>query len=200
MVATNVGEEWRDIPGFIGTYQASSLGRVRTLARTRGGLPIVMKPRENVKGYLVFGVVVDGSRRMRFVSRAVLSAFRGNPASPDMHADHLDGDRTNNRLDNLEWVTCTENNRRRLTRHGGAPWRRGTLNPMTTLNDVQVRVIRRCEERGCQVGWKQLLATSWGVSPQSVSDIAHGRRWQFTGPTRLHALVAAAQKVMGVKG
>jgi hypothetical protein len=189
-------EEWRSLTGY-DSYEVSNRGRLRTLKRHRNGEPCIIKTYLSWKGYVRFPVRTGGLNKCVAAQRAVLMAFARMP-TPGEQADHIDGDRTNNHLSNLRWVTATENNRDRLRRHGGAPWRRGARNPMTTLNDVQVRVIRRCEERGCQVGWKQLLATSWGVSRQSVSDIARGKRWSFDHPTRLHALVAAAVKVLNV--
>jgi hypothetical protein len=112
-----VAEEWRDIPGFNG-YQASSLGRVRSLdaivrtARnpnmTRRRKGSVLKPIPH-RGYLV--VKLGGPNRARGVHQAVALAFHGVPAE-GLVVDHIDCNKLNNVPNNLEYVSNSENVRR----------------------------------------------------------------------------------------
>ena len=94
-------EEWRDIPGFEGRYQASNLGRIRGVVSGK------IKDTVVKKGYLSVGLRV-GEQQVRLyqVHRLVASAFFG---PSNFEVDHIDCDHMNNRLDNLEYVTRREN-------------------------------------------------------------------------------------------
>lgn len=89
--------EWRDIPGAAG-YKASNDGRVKGPRR-------MLRPSLLNSGYL--GVRVAG--KSTTVHAAVLSAFAGLRPSPEHTANHKDGNKRNNRIENLEWVTHSEN-------------------------------------------------------------------------------------------
>lgn len=93
-------EIWKDIPGFA-PYQASNLGRIRN-ART--GRTLSTSP--NNRNYLLTTVSVDGAPCRALVHRLVAAAFLGQS---DLQVNHLDGDKGNNRIDNLEYCTVQEN-------------------------------------------------------------------------------------------
>lgn len=103
-------EEWRDIPGYNGDYQASSLGKIRSVDRTivhkkygtqtRKG--VVLSIGTNRNGY-EFVIVKN---RVIVVHRLVMAAFHG---ISELHVDHIDGVKTNNRIENLEYVTSRQN-------------------------------------------------------------------------------------------
>ncbi len=102
------GETWKPVGGFEGLYAVSNLGRVKSLKRntTSGG---IMKTHIN-RGYEYVHLCKDGKHYNAKVHRLVASAFVGNPmGKPEVN--HLDEDKTNNRADNLEWVTAKENSR-----------------------------------------------------------------------------------------
>lgn len=110
------GEEWRDIAGYEGIYQASSLGRIRSLDRLvgcGGGFKLhrgrVRRLGDNKgTGYLGITLSVDGKSRSRDVHRVIAETFIPNPNGLPC-VDHIDADRHNNRVDNLRWVTQREN-------------------------------------------------------------------------------------------
>ena len=114
-------EEWRVY--LEGHYEVSNLGRVRTVTRPvnnrLGGKSIrksiINKLTKDSKGYLTVQICKDGTNTITRVHRMVLKVFVGEPP-PDYITDHRDGDKTNNRLTNLEWVTQKENIRRMLIR------------------------------------------------------------------------------------
>ena len=111
MAAYALTEEWRDVPGFRGCYQVSSLGRVRSLLC---GQPRIRKPYlHNTSGsmrYRRITISVPGSRAKlgRYVHEWVASAFHG-PRPPEAEVRHLDGDSLNNCADNLAWGSRAEN-------------------------------------------------------------------------------------------
>lgn len=90
-------EEWRSI--FDGDYIVSNYGRVASLRY------VVLKPNYAVKGYA--RVRIHGKRYL--VHRLVGEAFIPNPEGKPQ-INHIDMDKKNNHVDNLEWVTALENN------------------------------------------------------------------------------------------
>ena len=98
-------EEWRDIPGYEGAYQVSSLGNVRSI---RWHKPMVLKPSKMGRGYLQCHISYKGKEQYLYVHRIVAMAFVTNEDNRP-YVNHIDGNKTNNDADNLEWVEPYEN-------------------------------------------------------------------------------------------
>jgi len=116
-------EEWRPVVGFEGSYEVSSLGRVRSVARTvtRSGHPFrvaarVLKPWTMKGGYPAVTLRSDGKSWSRAVHALVLQSFV-SPRPDGMDACHEDGDPLNNVVTNLRWDTRSGNMQDAL-RHG----------------------------------------------------------------------------------
>lgn len=105
------GEIWKDIPGLYGIYQASSLGRIRSV---RGGNTRILSLFGAGRRYESITMSVNGIRVTRFVHRLVCLAFHGLPEK-GMQVDHIDGNPRNNREDNLRWCSARENHRNPIT-------------------------------------------------------------------------------------
>ena len=100
-------EEWRDVIGYEGRYQVSNFGRVRSLAvksKTRFYKGDILSASQDKFGYMV----VTLSRRTHKVHRLVAKAFIDNPNDYPC-INHIDENKTNNRVDNLEWCTYKHN-------------------------------------------------------------------------------------------
>ena len=110
-------EIWKDIPQYEGHYQVSSLGRVRSIPRgNRKGR--VLKQFENAK-YKKLSLSKDGVERSFNVHVLVAMAFLGHvPGGYALVVDHIDNDRLNNNLNNLQLVTARENTSK--DRRGGS--------------------------------------------------------------------------------
>ena len=110
-------EEWRDVVGYEGLYQVSSLGRVRSLPRFVGGgfcgeykllRGRIMKSVDNGSGYRCVSLYRNGKRSSFYIHRLVATAFL--PCLDERSViNHKDYDRTNNAVSNLEWCTQAEN-------------------------------------------------------------------------------------------
>lgn len=101
-IVKELQEEWRPVKNW-DAYEVSNLGRVRSLHRAGR----IRKPHKT-NGYLYIDLWQGGDCLHIAVHRLVLYAF-GPPATPDMECNHVDGNKSNNRIDNLEWVTRSYN-------------------------------------------------------------------------------------------
>lgn len=172
-------ETWRCIPGCDGFYSVSNLGRVRSepiqtssVGRRRGR---ILKCSPDTKGYLLFGVCLPGrTRRTMKVHHAVALAFLG-PRPDGYQVNHKSGDKLDNSVANLEYVTCRENIRHCWQRglHGTAHCR-GEANQRAKLTAEDVRVIRRLYP-GVPLS---RLAALYGVTKTNVWSIVRKKTWQ----------------------
>ena len=112
-----IEEIWKPVIGYEGLYEVSSYGRVRSLDRYVKGKGEsywlrkgkVLSPEKNKDGYLLVSLCCNGKRYLRTVHRLIAQAFIPNPDNlPEVN--HLDEDKTNNRVDNLEWCDRSYNN------------------------------------------------------------------------------------------
>lgn len=115
-------EIWKDVVGYEGYYQVSNLGRVRSLDRiASNGRKIkgkILSTKVNTAPYYPrVSLSVNGKMKLAQVHRLVAQAFVYNP-DPEhkTQVGHKDESRTNNRADNLEWVTPKENSNMPLHR------------------------------------------------------------------------------------
>jgi len=116
-ILTEVGVMWKSIKGFEGYYEVSDDGRVRSVDRTvkrKGGGTLSYKGRELVpdktkKGYLKVYLSKNSKKTNKLVHRLVLETFRPVDRMEYKQVNHKDGDKLNNALSNLEWVTNQEN-------------------------------------------------------------------------------------------
>lgn len=113
-----MSETWKDIKGFEGLYQVSNLGRIkrveRVIVNTRKQRRVlreqIMEPKTNgAEGYLRVGLRKDGKQTFHAVHRLVAFAFIKNPEGKPQ-VNHINENRSDNRVENLEWITCYENN------------------------------------------------------------------------------------------
>lgn len=109
-------EVWKPIPGYEECYEASSLGRIRSLPRRTTGGRVLKQYVNKRNGYCYVSMCRDGNIKTMRVHKLVYNAFHGNelPYGYDVEhlIDHIDGNKANNRIENLEAVTQSENQKR----------------------------------------------------------------------------------------
>lgn len=109
-------EIWADIPGFEGAYQISNTGIIRSLDRKVncrfGSYAIkkgkILKPSINGEGYYAVTLSKESKRQVRSIHRLLALAFLSNPKGK-REVNHINGNKHDNRLENLEWVSSSEN-------------------------------------------------------------------------------------------
>lgn len=158
-------EVWRDIPGWP-NYLASSAGRIRNRHRRPGIM------RTNGKKYLMLTLCRDGHRAQCLVHRLIALAFHGEPPYPRAQARHLNDHSTDNRAVNIAWGTVRDN-ADDAERNGRI--RRGERNGNAKLSAADAYSIC-CRVAGGEE--RRFLAADFGITPASVSHIAHGRNWR----------------------
>lgn len=108
-------EVWKPVIGFEGLYEVSSLGRVKSLIAAKNGKKNtrisnkILKPGQDSYGYCRVRLTGhDGELHQWMVHRLVMIAFVGE-VKDKPQVNHINGIKTDNRLENLEWVTQSEN-------------------------------------------------------------------------------------------
>lgn len=174
-----ISEIWKPIDGCAGWYEVSNLGRVGSWAMVgRGGAAGKRSPTMRIlnpkvgKGYKHVKININGKIRTAHVHTLVLSTFVG-PRPDGMLCRHLDGDRSNNRLENLAWGTWKENAHDSFL-HGTHSC--GTRGGGAKFTKEQVIEINRRVHNG-ETG--RSLAKEFGVSEGTISFIKNAKVYRL---------------------
>lgn len=163
-----MSEIWKDIEGYEGLYQVSNLGRVKSLDRIdcRGQHrePKFMKARPTKQGYLRVGLWKNGKVKTVSIHRLVAEAF----ISKNFTVNHKDGNKSNNTVDNLEWMTQKENNIHAYEtglKSQGEQWFNSKFSKEQVI-EIRKNYIPFSEEYG-----KNALAKKYNVAPSTIYNI-----------------------------
>jgi len=113
MLKNNVNIEWKALVGYEGRYEVSNTGLIRSIRTNHGKYQErIIKPfiRSNTCEYQYVNLTVKDYTSKEAVHRAVAKAFIGNTSNKPM-VNHIDGNKLNNNVWNLEWATCSENHK-----------------------------------------------------------------------------------------
>ena len=102
-------EIWCDVKGYEGKYQVSNMGRVKSLNYRCTGKERILKPLKRGNGYLFVLLYQGGKYKECFVHRLVLMTFNPCTDMENLDCNHLDEDKENNNLSNLQWTSHKEN-------------------------------------------------------------------------------------------
>ena len=174
-------EVWKDIPGFKDSYQVSNMGRVRSVDRVvtykngrvgkhRGR---VLKPGVNTRGYEYLALYNDTGRNNKTIHRLVLETFKPHVNMIDLQVNHIDGDKLNNHLTNLEWVTARDNMLHAYDM--GLIKKRSEDSHYAKLSNVDVlEILQRLDNGELQ----RDIALDYGVGRRCITDINTGATWR----------------------
>ncbi len=175
-------EVWLPVLGWEDFYEISSFGRVKRLAwsdqrghkgGTRNFPEKIIKGRPNRWHYCRVDLCKNGEKpKHHFIHVMVLTAFRA-PRPPGHETRHLDGNRGNNRLDNLAWGTRADQFDD-MRSHG--TFQQGEMRPWTKLTEKEVLEIRELTALGAMR--QEDIAIKYGITRQNVSKIHRRTRWR----------------------
>ena len=169
-------EKWRTVPGTDGCIEVSDQGRVRSLLR---GTPYILKTQPDKKGYRRLRVTINRQKLSFKLHRIVAEAFIPNPDRLPQ-VNHIDGDKDNNSVSNLEWVTNKQNARHAIENGLWVSVIEGA-NRMNASRRMPVIGMRGDELRR----FESVGAAERFVNSRHVSDVLKGKRahaggWSFS--------------------
>ena len=162
-------EIWKEIPDYDG-YLVSNFGRVKSF---KFKTPRILKPALRNDGYLQLNLFKDGKQKHFCVHRLVAEAFIPNSENK-FEVNHKDEDKTNNRVENLEWVTRKENLRHAVEQ---GLKKSGEDHFRAALTNEQVVCIRN---NPCKLTITQ-LAEKFQVSKSTIGEIQLGEKYKTAG-------------------
>jgi len=174
-------EEWRHIKGYEGMYLISSLGRVKSLPRVKvrsNGRPHtikerILKPALDSSGYLRVALSKDRKLTTLKIHRIVAEHFYTIEVNKEVN--HIDGDKTNNSVENLEWVTRSENVKHAFD-IGLANSMRGSNNPTSKIDELTALTVKTFIESKYKLKY---ISDKLGISYNIVKDISRKRTWSW---------------------
>jgi DNA-binding transcriptional regulator YiaG len=165
---------YKNIPGTCGAYSAGSDGSIRSNPRKASdGRAVngrIIKQLRSSNGYLFFQVRSEVFSGSTLSHRAVLSAF--SEEMKELDVNHKNGIKTDNRLENLEWNTRSEN-QLHAANNGLKPT--GEKSHLAKLNSEQVREIRELLKTSIS---QSKIARLYGVAPTTISKIKNNKKWK----------------------
>lgn len=166
------------------SYEISSDGRLRRCKPGRRpctSLEVGQELRLTLSNtyYHATAMTPSGGRLTVHIHVAVCTAFHGPKPTPRHQVAHLNGDPTDNRAENLAWVTPVENVAHKYA-HGTMPFGdAGGKNKLTTEQVLEIRSKKLCRRRD-YIDY----GTRFGVHPQTIARAARGETWSHLPKTR----------------
>ena len=167
-------EIWKEIPGTNGEYKISNYGKVMTAKTGR-----ILSPAIDMNGYERVCLFKMDSRRRYKVHRLVAITFIPNPNGKEQ-VNHKDGNKRNNSVDNLEWVTHKEN-----MRHAKATGLRE--GHQRFCNSIKKRIVATNIESGKEIIFDSILAAKKALGTCHIQEVLRGLRYEAKGYTFRYA-------------
>lgn len=175
-------EQWKEVIGYCGLYEISNLGNAKRISKTITnckGVKVFIKGRfkkviVDKNNYHWFSLSINGINKTLSVHRLVAIHFVPNPENkPDIN--HKDGNKANNKFNNLVWSTKSENSKHAY--ETGLNWSYcGEQSELSKLTEKDVLEIRK--NYIPVVNSYSMLAKKYNVGPNTIGDIICRRTWK----------------------
>lgn len=157
-------------------YKISNYGKV-----TKKNSDKLQKMSLNKCGYVMCNVVFNDGFKCSVVHRVIAYAFLRDTYKKGLEVNHIDGNKENNRVDNLEWVTKSENQKHEVT---VLQQRNGSNCYHSTLDDAKaIEIYNMAKTRLYSV---KDIAKIFDVQPSAVSKVINGWSWRHLGLKKLN--------------
>lgn len=176
-------EIWKDLKGYEGLYKISSLGKIKSLDRKRycghkGSKPQlrkgrILKQHYDYLGYKRVRLSKNSTTKTLTLHRLLAINFIENPYNKP-NINHIDGNKSNNSLDNLEWCTQKENSQHAF-KTGLSKARKGENSNLSKLNENDIKEIRKLHR---QKMTQTDIAKIFNVSIANISEIVNYKTWK----------------------
>lgn len=153
--------KWKDIPEYKGLYQASENGEIKSLPR-QGSYGIILK-QVKIGEYLSVNLSKNGKSKIKRVHRAVAEAFISNEENKPI-VNHIDGNKLNNNVFNLEWSTHKENTRHAI---------KNGLRKLKIPTKKDTNEIKKLLDKGAT--YKDIRTIIPKTNPNFIADIKYRR-------------------------
>ena len=170
-------ENWKDLPGCEGKYQVSDLGRIKTLARMvlcgkniKKHIPEKILATRVHAGYNSVTLRINGKTKVCTIHRLVARTFIPN-SNNYKTVNHIDGDKLNNRLSNLEWCSYSQNMKHAYTK-GLRVAKCGTKLSITQVTEIR----NLCTTSDLSLSQ---IAEIFKVSKATISKIKNRKSWNY---------------------
>ena len=176
-------EQWRPIQEFNGEYEVSNLGRVRSMKRYYGVVGRIMPQTIQRTGYYAVTFHMNNKAYCRKVHRLVIEAFKPNPDSLPC-INHIDGNKLNNHIDNLEWCTYQHNMQHAV--------RTGLTHPHRWTDEERKQISER--NKGQVVSNKQRQQISEALKGRPRPDVSARQKGKAPSRKAIEASIATRKR------
>lgn len=159
-------EIWRDVKGYEGLYAVSIFGRVKSFVSGR-----VLSPQNNGSGYFKVELWKGSVGKKKYVHRLVAEAFLPNPHHKT-EVNHIDSNPSNNCVNNLEWVSSSENTKHAVYNGALNAWG-NSAKPIEAINI----------ESGVVIKFATISEAEKTLGSRHITDVLKGKRNQCKGYT-----------------
>ena len=176
--------EFQSVIGYEGLYWINNSGDVLTFNWKNTGKRAILKPATD-QGYKKVGLQKDGKLKTHRVHRLVAAVYIPNPDNKPM-INHIDGNKANNNVSNLEWCTAKENTKHAIDnglfhfntseQSANITPKRGELNGLSKLKEFEVLEIRaKFKPRKYT---RKMLSIEYGVKECTIKDVVLRKSWK----------------------
>lgn len=168
-------EIWKPIEGTDGRLEISSYGRVKS--NLRDGR--ILKATPDAKGYLRLRVTLDRVKMSYKIHRIVAQTFIENPDNLPQ-VNHIDGDKTNNHVENLEWVSNIDNAHHAISK---GLWDNVFIAAKRANMKIRTPIVATCIATGETIAFRSVSDAERALGTRHISDVLNGKRAKAKGYT-----------------